>query len=232
LNGDPKEEYTRGLGIITPLHRNDTFLPRLFLAKDILDDSRITGQAIGAEENRPVQGRGAAIDARDEFFDQSAIPLLTDFSAQPKISRDHHRHCHQGDSALPLDPKLIGLDLTQWLRPLDQMLVHFLSVLTAFLKPVLNCSFIQAKGENDRLDGTTMRKQFDHQHDQISAFPHSVKQRPGGGAEGRLALMANVTTVFLGMDPDVTFSDLSSGRTIEVGTKCGFLGQWRFFFLT
>ena len=169
---------------------------------------------------------------RDEIFDQSAVPMLTDFSAQPKISRDHHRHRHPDDSALSLDPQLIGLDLTQYSRLLHQMLVHLLSVMPAFLEPVLNCSFIQAKGENDGLDGTAVRKQFDHQHDQITAFPHTVKERPSRGAESHLALTANVSTVFLGMDPDVAFSDLSPGGTVEVGTKCGFWGQWRFFFLT
>jgi hypothetical protein len=133
---------------------------------------------------------------------------------------------------LKLDPKLIALDLARWPRSLDQMLMHGLRVLTAFLKPVPDRSFIQTKGEDDRLDGAAVREQFDHQRDQVSALPQAVKESPSGGAEAHLALTANVTTVFLGMDADVAFSNLSSGGTVEVGTKCGFWGQWRFFFLT
>jgi len=60
------------------------FISRRFLAKDILNDGRLTRQAIGAEENCPAQSQGAAFDSRDEIFDQSSITLLTDFSAQPQ----------------------------------------------------------------------------------------------------------------------------------------------------
>jgi hypothetical protein len=208
------------------------FLARLFLAKDILDDGRITRQAIGAKENRPAQGRGAAFDARDEIFDQGAVPMLTDFSAQPQTGRDHHRHPHPDDCALKLDPKLIGLDLAQSPRLLDQMLMHGLRMPAAFFKPVPDRSLIQTKGEDDRLDRATVREQFHHQRQEIRALPQTVKDRPGSGAESHLALAANVTTVFLGMDTNIAFSNLSSGGTVEVGTKCGFWGQWRFLFLT
>jgi len=96
----------------------------------------------------------------------------------------------------------------------------------------LTRSLIQTKGKNDRLDRATVREKFHYQRDQISALPRAVKESPDGGAESHLALTANVTTVFLGMDADVAFSDLSSGGTVEIGTKCGFWGQWRFLFLT
>jgi len=198
------------------------FLARLFLAKDILDDSRITRQAIGAKEHRPAQGRGAAFDARDQIFDQSSIPPLTDFSAQPQTGRDHHRHPHPDDCALKLDPKLIGLNLTQWARSLDQMLMHGLSMLAAFFKPVPDCSLIQTKGEDDRLDRATVREQFHHQRQEVRALPQTVKDRPGGGAESPLALAANEAPIFLGMYANIAFSDLSPGRTLKVGTKCGF----------
>jgi len=124
------------------------------------------------------------------------------------------------------------LDLAHWPRLLDQMLMHELRVLTAFLKPVPDRSFIQTKGKDDRLDGAAMREQFDHQRDQVSALPQAVEDRPSGGAETPVALAANVAAVFLRMHADVAFSDLSPGRTVEVGTKCGFWGQRRFVFLT
>lgn len=208
------------------------FLARFFLAKDILDDGRITRQAIGAKENRPAQGRGAAFDARDQIFDQSSIPMLTDFSAQPQTGRDHHRHPHPDDCALKFDPKLITLDLTQWPRPLDQMLMHGLRMPAASFKPVPHRSLIQTKGEDDRLDRATVGEQFHYQRQEIRALAQTIKDRPGSGAKTHLALAANVAPIFLGMYANIAFSDLSSGGTLKVGTKCGFWGQWRFFFLT
>jgi hypothetical protein len=67
------------------------------------------------------------------------------------------------------------------------------------------------------LNGAAVREQFEHQCDQISGLPQAVRESPSGGAEGHLALAANVTTIFLGMGAKVASPDLSSGRTIEVG---------------
>jgi len=114
---------------------------------------------------------------------------------------------------------------------LDEMLMSPLRVLAAFLKPVPDRSLIQTKGKDDRLDGAAVREQFDHQRDQVSALPQAVEESPGGGAETLIALAANVAAVFLRMHTDVACSDRSSGRTVEVGTKCGLWGQWRFFSL-
>lgn len=208
------------------------FISRLFLAEDFPDRLWITRQAINAEENRPAERRGASLDPRDQLLNKFAVSRSADFSAQPQAVPDHDRHAHPDDCALELDPKLIALDLANWPRLLDQMLMHGLRMLTAFLKPVSDRSLIQTKGKDDRLDGAAVREQFDHQYDQIGAFPHSVKDGSSGGAKAHLALMANVTAIFPGMDPDVAFSDLSSGGTIKVGTKCGFWGQWRLLFLT
>ena len=208
------------------------FISRLFLAEDFPDRLWITRQAINAEENRPAERRGAAFNARDQLLNKFAVSRGADFSAQPQPVLDHDRHAHPDDCALELDPKLIALDLAHWPRLLNQVLMHELRVLAAFLKPIPDRSLIQAKGKDDRLDGAAVREQFNHQRDQVSALPQTVKESPIGGAESLVALAANVTTGFLRMDADVAFSDLSSGETVEVGTKCGFWGQWRFFFLT
>jgi hypothetical protein len=61
---------------------------------------------------------------------------------------------------LKLDPKLITLDLAQWPRSLDQMLMHELRAPAAFLKPVSDRSLVQTKSEDNRLDRATVRKQF------------------------------------------------------------------------
>ena len=90
-------------------------------------------------------------------------PAATDFPAQPQTVLDHYRHPHPGDCALKLDPKLIALDLAQWPRSLDQMLMRELRVPAAFLKPVPDRSLIQTKGKDDRLDGATVREQFNYQ---------------------------------------------------------------------
>ncbi len=208
------------------------FISRLFLAEDFPDRLWITRQAINAEENRPAERRGAAFDARDQLLNKFAVSRGADFSAQPQPVPDHDRHAHPDDRALNLDPKLIALDLAHWPRLLDEMLMSPLRVLAAFLKPIPDRSLIQTEGKDDRLDGAAVREQFDHQRDQVSALPQAVEDRPGGGAETLVTLAANVATVFLRMHADVAFSDLSSGRTVEVGAKCGFWGQWRFFFLT
>jgi hypothetical protein len=91
-------------------------LAKLFIAKDIFDESRITRQATDSKENVRAQCRSAAFDVRDEIFDQSAVTMLMDFYAQPKTAVDHHRNPHPDDCALKLDPKLIRLDLAQWAR--------------------------------------------------------------------------------------------------------------------
>src|SRR5262249_14709156 len=93
-------------------------------------------------------------------------------------------------------------------------------------------SLIQTKGKDDRLDGAAVREQFDHQRDLVCALSQAVEDRPSGGAETLITLVANVAAVFLRMYANIVFPNLFSGRTIEVGTKCGFWGQWRFFFLT
>lgn len=208
------------------------FLARLFLTKDFQNRRRITRQAIGAEENRTAKCRGATFDARDELLDQFAVTMLTDFSAQPQTGRDHHRHSHPDDRALHLDAQFIGLDLAQWSRLLDQMLVHLLRVMAALLKPVLNRSLIKAEGGDNRLDRAPVSQQGHHQGDDVSGFPQAVKDRPDGGAESLVAFAANVAAVFLGMHANIAFSSSPSGGTVEVGTKCGFWGQRRFFFLT
>ena len=56
---------------------------------------------------------------------------------------------------------------------------------------------IQAKGKDDRLDGAAVREQFDHQRNLVSALPQAVVDRPNGGAETLIALVANVVAVFL-----------------------------------
>lgn len=208
------------------------FISRLFLTENFPDRLWITRQAINAEENRPAERRGAAFDARDQLLNKFAVSRSADFSAQPQAVLDHDRHAHPDDCALEFDPKLIALDLANWPRLLDQMLMHELRVPAAFLKPVPDRPLIQAEGEDNGLDGAAVREQFDHQRDQVSALPQAVEDRPSSGAETLVALVANVAAVFLRMYADVAFSDLSSGRTVEVGTKCGFWGQWRFVFLT
>lgn len=204
----------------------------LFLAKDLLDDGWITRQAIAAKQQRPAQGRGAAFDAPDQLFDQGAVALRADFPTQPQPGLHHQRHPHPDDGALQLDPQLITLHLAQRQRTLDQLLRHLLSLLAALLKPVLDRALIQTKGEDDGLDGAAVREQFDHQRDLVSTLAQAVKGRPSGVAESLGTRAANVAAVFLRMDADIAFSNLASGRTGGVGTKCGVWGQWRFLFLT
>src|SRR5262249_18688676 len=100
------------------------------------------------------------------------------------------------------------------------------------LKPVSDRSLIQTEGKDDRLDGAAEREQVDHQRDQFRTLPQAVKGSAGGGAESQLAPTANVAPVFLRMHANVAFSNLPSGRTVEVGAKCSFWGQWRFLFLS
>ncbi len=206
-------------------------LARLFLTKDFQNRRRITRQAIGAEEHCPAQRRGTAFDAEDELLDQFAVSMLTDFSAQPQTGRDLDGHAHPDDGTLDLNAQFIGLDLSQWPRLLDQMLMHLLRVLAALLKPVVDRSLVEAEGRDNRLHRAAEREQGDHQGDEIGGFSQAVKYRSRPSAEGLAALVADVAVLLLGMHPDVTFPDLSSGGTVEIGTKCGVWGQWRFFFL-
>ena len=207
------------------------FLARLFLAKDFQDRRRITRQSIRAEENRPAKRRGAAFDAADKLLDQFAVSMLTNFSTQPQSGRDHHGHSHPDDRALHLDAQFIGLHLAQGPRLLDQMLMHLLRVLAAFLNPVLDRSLIEAEGGDNRLHRAAKREQVDNQRDDIAWFSQAVENRSCCGTERRAALPADVAAVFLGMHTNVAFSKLSSGGTVGVGTKCGFWAQRRFFFL-
>ncbi len=139
------------------------FLAWLFLAEDFQNRLRIAHQAIDTEENRPARRRGAAFDPTDEILNQLAVSRCTDFSAQPQTGRDLDRHRHPDDRALNLDPQLIGLDLAQWPRLLDQMLVHLLRMLPALLKPVPDRSLIKAEGGDNRLDRAPVPQQGHHQ---------------------------------------------------------------------
>ena len=112
------------------------------------------------------------------------------------------------------------------------MLMRELRVPAAFLKPVPDRSLVQTKGEDNRLDRATVRKQFHYQGQKIRALVQTIKGRPVGVAKSHLAFAANVAAVFLRMYTNIAFSDLSSGGTIKVRAKYVFWGQWRFLSLT
>src|SRR5262249_41649616 len=126
-------------------------------------------------------------------MDVLAISLAPTLGVEPCRRAIHQpsNNAHPDDRALELDPKFITLDLTQGSRSLDQMLMYFLRVLTAFLKPVSDRSLIQTEGKDDRLDGAAEREQVDHQRDQFRTLPQAVKGSAGGGAESQLAPTAN-----------------------------------------
>jgi hypothetical protein len=158
--------------------------------------------------------------------------MFTDFSAQPQTSRDHQRNTHPEDGALSLDPQFIGLYLSQAAWSLDQIFMHLLRMLPPLLPPVLDRSLIKAEGGENRLDWAPVRKQGHDQRDDIGGFPQAVKENPGRRAERLATLAANVTAVFLGMQTDAAYSNLPSGRVLNIGAERGFWGQRRFFFLT
>jgi hypothetical protein len=101
-----------------------------------------------------------------------------------------------------------------------------------FLKSVPDRSLVQTKGEDNRLDRATVRKQFHYQGQEIRALAQTIKGRPVSVAKSHLAFAANVAAVFLRMYANIAFSDLSSGGTIKVRAKYVFWGQWRFLSLT
>jgi len=100
-------------------------------------------QPIGTQQQRTV--RGTAADPLDQAPDQRHVALRADFPAPPKSGLHHHRHGHPDDTALFLDAQLIGLDLSQVPRLLDQIRVHGLALTARTGPPIRSGTLVESK---------------------------------------------------------------------------------------
>ena len=105
----------------------------------------------------------AAPHPRGQPPDQGHVTLLADLAAQPQARRDQHGQRHPHDPALFLDAQLIGLDLSEVTRLLNQIRVPDLALTARPGPPICAGALVEAKRGHDRLHGTPMGE---HGHDE------------------------------------------------------------------
>ena len=126
----------------------------------------------------------------DQPPDQGHIPLLADLAAQPQARLDHHGECHPHDASLFLHADLIGLDLSQVPRLLDQVLLYRLPLAPGACPPIGNRPLIKPKSCHNGLHGAPVGKQGHDEGHSVCRSAQPIQHRACGRTECLVALRA------------------------------------------
>ncbi len=202
---------------------------RQLRAKSPVEGPDITGQAIDRHQQGPTQGNRP--HPPHQGLNQGFVSPSANLAPQPQPGRNHHRHSHPDDPALELGFDFIRLHLAQvQLALTDDPFVNFLTMRAGFLPPILHRPLVKAKGRHHRLYRTAIGQQGQDQHHRRRLCFQPIEQAPFRRRKGLVAHFAAIPLLFLAMDPDIPFSNLSSCRTVKIGAKYGlwvhYFGSW------
>jgi hypothetical protein len=120
------------------------------IAEDPGEGGPIAGQAIDA--NQKTQAVSGAADHPYHGHDQAQIAVGADHPTQPEPRRDGHGHGHPEPPGDRLDVELVGLDVSQFAPPAeDVMLMEVPAVLAGPVPPGGDGAFVEAEGGDDGL---------------------------------------------------------------------------------
>src|SRR5512143_4110401 len=92
----------------------------------------------------------------DQTPNQRQVAMLADLASQPQPGLDHHSQRPPHDAPLALDSYLVGLHLSEVSRLLHQMLLDGLSLSASACPPRRHRPLVEAKSDNDRLQGAAI----------------------------------------------------------------------------
>ncbi len=187
------------------------------LPENTLDGPDVALASIDAEQKRSTEGASSHLRYQSEH--QAGVSVGTEHASQPQPSLNLNSHRHPQDAALDLGADLIRLYLPQIPRLLYHMLVNILTVLPAPGLPTLHRTLIQAEGHYDRLKWAAVGQQGHHKDNQILGGPQAVEGSPCGLSKGLTALITFVSTIFLAMHADVSFTKLPPCGASRIGAK-------------
>src|SRR3954454_6373529 len=175
-------------------------------------------QAIDADQE--AQAPCGATDHRHDRRDQGHVAALADHPAQPESRWHGHGHGHPEPSADRLDEEFVGLDMPQLdLASKDPMLMEELTMAAGPVTPVGDGPFVEAEGGDDRLDGTAVAEEGDHEGHQVDGLLEPVERSIAGGGECATAGGASVTPFLAAMDGDVAQAELASCGAVGVAAE-------------
>src|SRR3954453_13257795 len=103
----------------------------------------------------------------------------------------------------------------------DPMPMELLSMAAGPIAPIGDGPLIEAEGGDDRLDGTAVAEQCDHEGHQIGGFLEPVERCVASGGEGAAASGASITPVFVTMDGEVAQAELAPCGAVNVVAGLG-----------
>jgi hypothetical protein len=183
------------------------------LTKRPANTAGIRRPSVGQHEQR-TQFQSGSANLLEQRISQSLISTQAHGFGHPESGRDHHRQAHPGDPLAPFDPDLIGLHVPQieLTLPHDRF-VDALALLSCPISPVGHGPFIQPKRLDDRLHGTSIGHQRDHDHDQLDWLAQPKEHGPAPFTKRLSTHFAAIPTPLFVMNRHRSLSGFASCRT-------------------
>src|SRR3954451_3705386 len=103
----------------------------------------------------------------------------------------------------------------------DPMPMELLSMAAGPIAPVGDGPLVEAEGGDDRLDGTAVAEECDHEGHQVDVRLEPVERGVAGGGEGGATGRASITEFLAAMDGDVAEAELASCGAVGVVAELG-----------
>ena len=186
----------------------------LRITKRLANRPDIGDKPVSTEQERAVYG--TATHPLHEAPNQGQVTVGADLTRQPQAGADHHRQGHPHNAPLGLDADLVGLHLPQVTRLLDQMLLYGLPLDPSACRPARHGPFVEAKGDDDRLQWTAMGEERDHKGHRLRRGPQVVQRRAFRHGKRFTARRAEEPRVLTRVDTNIALACLSSGRALQI----------------
>lgn len=142
-------------------------------------ENKLAGASTWPLKSKRIRDRRMENYNVSDPLDQRFVPMGPNRPTQPQSGRNHHRQGQPHRPALDFGLDLVGLDLWQVkLAVTDGLVVDLLAMLPGPLPPTFDRALIQAIGRHNRLPGTTISQQSQHDDHQLSLVLEPIKDRP------------------------------------------------------
>ena len=180
--------------------------------KHLAKGTDVAAQAVHTDQD--CRRQSAPSHLLDQRCDQMTVAMHTDGTTQPQARWHGHRHCLPNLASDHFHPQFVGLYVLEVdLALLDQMLVKLLAGTS---QPARDRTLIQAKGCLSSLGRTAMRKQGQHNRDQIDRQPQTIEWRASRSGEGFATSATAIAALLLAMDRNIALAHLTPCRAVQV----------------